>query len=336
MTRSLKWSPRFAALAATAVIVFAACGGTTATTAPSAAATDAPASAAPPASEEAVHAARLAGERRGALRRGRSARRRARQVHRQLQEDLCHRLEDGRLRALQPGRGLPVEDRVHGVRRSTTPPGSSRTSTRRPRPRRSSSEVNGTGPYKLEAWNHGSDVTMVRNDRLLGRRGQDRAPDLPLEHRGRPAPASSSSPARSTASTTSARPTSRRSRATPTSSSSSAKRLNIFYVGFNNTLRAVRQREGPPGDRHGHRPPADRRQLLPARLRGRVATSRRAPSRTAAPATPWYEFDAGGGQGAAGRGRLPGWLRDRRSTTATSSAATCPTRTSSPRTSRPS
>ncbi len=29
------------------------------------------------------------------------------------------------------------------------------------------------------------------------------------------------------------------------------------------------RREGPPGDRDGHRPPADRRQLLPGRLRGR-------------------------------------------------------------------
>ena len=25
-------------------------------------------------------------------------------------------------------------------------------------------EVNGTGPYRLEAWNHGSDITLVRND----------------------------------------------------------------------------------------------------------------------------------------------------------------------------
>jgi ABC-type transport system substrate-binding protein len=30
------------------------------------------------------------------------------------------------------------------------------------------SEVNGTGPYKLEAWNRGSDVTMARNDAYWG------------------------------------------------------------------------------------------------------------------------------------------------------------------------
>ncbi len=30
------------------------------------------------------------------------------------------------------------------------------------------SEVNGTGPYKLDAWNRGSDVTMVRNDAYWG------------------------------------------------------------------------------------------------------------------------------------------------------------------------
>jgi ABC-type transport system substrate-binding protein len=28
--------------------------------------------------------------------------------------------------------------------------------------------VNGTGPYKLEAWNRGSDVTMTRNDAYWG------------------------------------------------------------------------------------------------------------------------------------------------------------------------
>ena len=36
-------------------------------------------------------------------------------------------------------------------------------------------------------------------------------------------------------------------------------------------LPAVRQREGAPGDRHGHRPPADRRHLLPGGLRSRLA-----------------------------------------------------------------
>ena len=36
---------------------------------------------------------------------------------------------------------------------------------------------------------------------------------------------------------------------------------------------AVRQREGPPGDRHGHRQAADRRQLLPGRVRRRPSSS---------------------------------------------------------------
>ena len=68
--------------------------------------------------------------------------------------------------------------------------------------------------------------------------------------------------------------------------------LNMFYLGMNNTHHALRQREGPPGDRHGHRPPAHRRQLLPARIRGRRATSRRARSPSAAAATStWYTFD---------------------------------------------
>ncbi len=51
MSRSRRWSPRFAALVASAAIVFGACGGATTTTAPSAGtATDAPTTA--PASSE--------------------------------------------------------------------------------------------------------------------------------------------------------------------------------------------------------------------------------------------------------------------------------------------
>jgi len=34
------------------------------------------------------------------------------------------------------------------------------------------SEVNGTGPYKLEAWNRGSDITLVRNDAYWGEKAK--------------------------------------------------------------------------------------------------------------------------------------------------------------------
>src|ERR1700675_4261549 len=52
MTRSPNWSPRIAVLVTTAALLFAACGGSTATTPPSAApASEAPASAAPASAE---------------------------------------------------------------------------------------------------------------------------------------------------------------------------------------------------------------------------------------------------------------------------------------------
>ena len=67
---------------------------------------------------------------------------------------------------------------------------------------------------------------------------------------------------------------------------------------------AVGQREGPPGDRHGHRPRADRRQLLPGRVGGRrLLHPVRHPARLRA-ATSGYDFDAGRGQAAADGRRL--------------------------------
>ena len=69
-------------------------------------------------------------------------------------------------------------------------------------------------------------------------------------------------------------------------------------------LQAVRQRAGPPGDGHGHRPPAHRRQLLPGRVRGRqVLHPVRHPGGCEGDA--WYEFDPDEGQGDARRGGLP-------------------------------
>ncbi len=51
---------------------------------------------------------------------------------------------------------------------------------------------------------------------------------------------------------------------------------------MNNTISALRQREGAPGDRHGHRPPAHRRQLLSRRARSVATHFTPAPSSAAA------------------------------------------------------
>ena len=110
--------------------------------------------------------------------------------------------------------------------------------------------------------------------------GDKRPGAQPRRSAGAPRPpsgSSSSSPAPSTASTTPAPTTSRRSRADSDAQVRPARAaLNVFYLGMNNTYPAVGQREGPPGDRHGHRPPADRRQLLSRRARRSPRTSRRA------------------------------------------------------------
>ena len=89
----------------------------------------------------------------------------------------------------------------------------------------------------------------------------------------------------------------RPSRTTRTCSSTRATALNVFYLGLNNTYDAVRQREGPPGDRHGHRPRS-----------ASSTTSTRPGPRSPTYFTPcaiprgcegdaWYEFDADEGQG---------------------------------------
>ena len=48
---------------------------------------------------------------------------------------------------------------------------------------------NGTGPYKLKEWSKGNRMVFDGLRRLLGRQGPDAEPRVPLERRGRPAPA---------------------------------------------------------------------------------------------------------------------------------------------------
>ena len=69
---------------------------------------------------------------------------------------------------MQPGRRLPVEDRVHAFAINDTAWLESKIDPAKADNQAIVSEVNGTGPYKLEAWNRGSDITMARNDAYWG------------------------------------------------------------------------------------------------------------------------------------------------------------------------
>ena len=67
--------------------------------------------------------------------------------------------------------------------------------------------------------------------------------------------------------------------------------LNIGLHRLRQPIRPVRQRDGPAGDRDGHRPGGDRRCQLPGGDTASPPTSCRARSRRAAAATPWPEMD---------------------------------------------
>ena len=319
-----KWSPRLAALAAAAAIVFAACGGTTASRPRRRRAPAVGGTAAPPPSSAPFDGDGLPGDRRGPVRPGRSAGRgRIRQVHRQLQEDQ----RDRRARPSSSScatRTWPSCRRSRSPRsRSTTPPGSSRRSTRPARrTRRSSTEVNGTGPYKLEAWNRGSDITMARNDatgatrprprRSIFRWSTEAAQRLVELQAGTVDGIDNVGPTTS-----------------PTVEGNAdlqlqpREGLNIFYLGFNNTFAPFDNEKVRQAIAMG----IDRQRIVdnfypPGSEVATHFTPCSIPNGCAGDA--WYEFDAGGRQGAPGRGRLPGWLRRPRSSTATSSRGYLP------------
>ena len=146
-------------------------------------------------------------------------------------------------------------------------------------------QVNGTGPYRLESWTHGSEVSLARNDGYWGDKAANerfiarwydnagaahrRAPEC--ERRWRRRHRSDRGPGGDRRYRPEARATARSRRL--------LRRLHRH-------LRTVRQRARPPGDRHRHRPPAHRRRLLPAGFRRSPRTTRRARSPTGAAATP--------------------------------------------------
>ncbi|MGK2851833.1 MAG: ABC transporter substrate-binding protein [Candidatus Limnocylindrales bacterium] len=171
MIRSRKWSPRFAALAATAAIVFAACSGSTATTAPSTgtestAPTTAPESSAPfeamvyPATGEAPCGQAEAPDAEHSAYTG-NFKKVSATDEKTVVFELCNPdvafLSKIAFTSFAINDGAWLESKID-------PAGTTNQAI--------VSEVNGTGPYKLEKWNRGSDVTLARNDAYWGEKAK--------------------------------------------------------------------------------------------------------------------------------------------------------------------
>ena len=194
------------------------------------------------------------------------------------------RREDRRVRPVQPGRRVPVEDRVHLVRDQRLGVARVATSTRPPTSQAIVSEVNGTGPYKLDAWNAGSDVTMSRIDNYWGDKAKTAEAHLPLEHRSGPAARRALRRAPSTASTTSGRPTSRPSSPTRTWRSSRARASTCSTSASTTPSRRSTTRRSARRSPWASTASASSTTSIRPAPRS-PTTSRRAPSRTAAPVT---------------------------------------------------
>jgi ABC-type transport system substrate-binding protein len=162
------WSPRVAALAATAAIVFAACSGTAATTAPSAstgAPTTAPTSAASapafaatvyPATGEAPCGQADAPDAKHSKYTGNMKKITAVDA-KTVVFDLCN--SDVAFLAKLAFTSFAINDTAW-LESHIDPAGTTN--------QKIVSEVNGTGPWKLDKWNRGADITMVRNDAYWG------------------------------------------------------------------------------------------------------------------------------------------------------------------------
>jgi peptide/nickel transport system substrate-binding protein len=170
MTRSPKWSPRIAVLATTAALLFAACGGSTATTAPSVApasgtpASEAPASASAEAFTPMVYPAT------GEAPCGQAA-----------APDATHDKYTGNFKKItavdaktvvfdlcNPDVAFLSKIAFSSFAINDTAWLQAKIDPTKPDNQAIVSEVNGTGPYKLDSWNRGSDITMVRNDNYWG------------------------------------------------------------------------------------------------------------------------------------------------------------------------
>ena len=117
------------------------------------------------------------------------------------------------------------------------------------------SQVNGTGPYRLESWDRGTEVSLGAQRRATrALRRQERAGDRALAAGTRPCGCRSSRAGRSTASTASIRPAFATVAGDVTLQAQPRGGRNVVYLGFSTDQPAARQREGPPGDRPRHRP----------------------------------------------------------------------------------
>ena len=170
MTRSRRWSPLLAALAATAAIVFAACTGATQSAAPTGAASAAPPSAAvssapfeavaypetgeaPCGQAEAPDATHLAYT--GNIKKISAT------DEKTVVFELCN--SDVAFLSKIAFTSFGINDSAW-LEAKIDPAGTTNQAI--------VSEPNGTGPYKLEAWNRGSDVTLTRNDAYWGEKAK--------------------------------------------------------------------------------------------------------------------------------------------------------------------
>ncbi len=195
-------------------------------------------------------------------------------------------------------------------------------------------EVNGTGPYRLESWNHGSEVSLARNDDYWG--------DAALNERlivrwyDNPGQRFAELQDATVDGIDDVVPTRRRGRRPTTSASPLQPRpgLNVSYLGFTNTF-------APFDDERVRRAIAmgiDRQRMVDAYFPpGSELATHYAPCAIPHGCTgdPWYEFDPIlGKETLAAAGFRTGSTR--RSSTARRRGRTCPIRPASPPSSRTS
>jgi peptide/nickel transport system substrate-binding protein len=170
MTRSPKWSPRIAVLVTTAALLFAACGASTASTAPSAApASEAPASEAP-ASASAEAFTPMVYPESGEAPCGQAA-----------APDATHDKYGGEFKKISaidaktvvfdlcnPDVAFLSKIAFSSFAINDSAWLQSHIDPSKPDNQAIVDQVNGTGQYKLDAWNRGSDITMSRFDNYWG------------------------------------------------------------------------------------------------------------------------------------------------------------------------
>jgi peptide/nickel transport system substrate-binding protein len=170
MTRSPKWSPRVAVLVTTAALLFAACGGSTASTAPSVApASETPASQAP-ASASAEAFTPMVYPETGEAPCGQAA-----------APDATHDKYAGEFKKItavdaktvvfdlcNPDVAFLSKIAFSSFAINDSAWLTSHVDPSKPDNQAIVDQVNGTGPYKLDAWNRGSDITMSRFDNYWG------------------------------------------------------------------------------------------------------------------------------------------------------------------------